>query len=187
MPGSDDFQHDHGHPHSDPAEVPLGLGSLADVFIDPAKENQRRMHSITVADYALILASVLIAACGQLMLRYGMTNIREDRPTAHGGQLLMAAARAPWVVGGLAVFGISALLWLVTLSKVPLSRAYPFTAIGFIAILAASSILLDEAIGPRLWVGALVVVGGLLLIVSDAPDTTAKSLDRGHPVTTSRE
>lgn len=145
------------------------------------------MHPITLFDYALILGSVLIAACGQLMLRYGMTNVRSDHPEAHKVQLLIDAARAPWVVGGLAVFGVSALLWLVTLSKVPLSRAYPFTAIGFIAILAASSILLKEQVGPRLWIGAFIVVGGLLLIVSDAPSTVPASSDGGHPVATSRE
>lgn len=173
--------------HVEAPEVPAGLGSLADVFIDPTKEQERRMRPITLADYGLILASVLIAACGQLLLRYGMTRVRHDHPDSHKVELLLAAARSPWVVGGLAVFGMSAMLWLITLSKVPLSRAYPFTAIGFIAILAASSILLDEAVGPRLWIGALVVVGGLLLIVSDTPEAKPVASDGRHSVAAPRE
>jgi len=80
--------------------VPVGLGSLADAFIDPETEPERRKHKMTIADYSLILASVLFAACGQLLLRYGMTRIRLAHPDAHGGQLLMDAARSPWVIGG---------------------------------------------------------------------------------------
>lgn len=189
MPGHDDTHRSDDHPQPDAPHFPIGLGSIADAFIDPAGEAERRTHTMTPKYYAFVLASVMIAACGQLLLRYGMTRISAAHPDAHGGQLLMQAARSYWVIGGLAVFGISSLLWMITLSKVPLSRAYPFTAIGFIAILAASSVLLNEAVGPRLWIGALVVVGGLLLIVSDAPEkkTTAQPLDRGHSVATSRE
>ena len=190
MPGHDDTPRTDDHPQPDAPHVPIGLGSIADAFIDPAGEAERRKHTMTPKYYALVLASVLIAACGQLLLRYGMTRIGVAHPNAHGGQLLVQAARSPWVIGGLAVFGISSLLWMITLTRVELSRAYPFTAIGFIAILAASSILLDEAVSPRLWIGALIVVGGLLLIVSDTPEkkrATAHALDRGHPVATSRE
>jgi drug/metabolite transporter (DMT)-like permease len=127
------------------------------------------MHVMTSADYGLILASVLIAACGQLLLRHAMLTIRENHPETHGLELLWQAARSFEVIAGLAVFGVSALLWLVTLSKVPLSKAYPFTAIGFVAILAASSVLFDEHVGPQLWIGALVVVAGLLIVVRAAP------------------
>jgi drug/metabolite transporter (DMT)-like permease len=156
----------HLHEHPDAPGVPVGLGSLADAFIDPSTEPERRTHKMTIGDYALVLGSVLIAACGQLLLRYGMTRIRLAQPDAHGGQLLMDAARSPWVIGGLAVFGISSLLWMITLSKIPLSRAYPFTAIGFLGILAASSIIPPkEHVGPQLWLGAVVVVAGLLLVV----------------------
>jgi drug/metabolite transporter (DMT)-like permease len=121
---------------------------------------------MTATDYALVLASVLIAACGQLLLRYGMTRIGVAHPDAHGGQLLVQAARSLWVIGGLAVFGLSSLLWMITLSKVPLSRAYPFTAVGFLGILAATSIIPPrEHVGPQLWLGAVVVVAGLLIVV----------------------
>jgi drug/metabolite transporter (DMT)-like permease len=170
MPGDDEPQYAHAkrHPHEHPDSpvVPVGLGSLADAFIDPETEPERRQHKMTISDYGLVFASVLIAACGQLLLRYGMTRIRLAQPNAHGGELLMDAARSPWVIGGLAVFGISSLLWMITLSKIPLSRAYPFTAIGFLGILAASSIIPPkEHVGPQLWLGAIVVVAGLLIVV----------------------
>jgi drug/metabolite transporter (DMT)-like permease len=170
MPGDDEARpphaHRHPHEHPDAPVVPAGLGSLADAFIDPATEPERQKHKMNIGDYALVLTAVFIAACGQLLLRYGMTKIRLAQPNAHGGQLLMDAARSPWVVGGLAVFGMSSLLWMITLSKIPLSRAYPFTAVGFLGILAASSIIPPkEQVGAQLWIGAVVVVAGLLIVV----------------------
>ncbi|MDQ1709431.1 MAG: hypothetical protein QOG49_816 [Frankiaceae bacterium] len=166
MPGDDTTPVHHDHEHPEAPHVPIGLGSIADAFIDPATEPERRTHAMTATDYALVLASVLIAACGQLLLRYGMTRIGVAHPDAHGGQLLVQAARSLWVIGGLAVFGLSSLLWMITLSKVPLSRAYPFTAVGFLGILAATSIIPPrEHVGPQLWLGAVVVVAGLLIVV----------------------
>jgi drug/metabolite transporter (DMT)-like permease len=151
--------------HIDAPDVPIGLGSVADVFIDPDTEPERSSHHMTFGDYGLVISSVLIAACGQLLLRHGMLSIREAHPHMHGALLLREAAVSVWVVGGLAVFGMSALLWLVTLSKVPLSRAYPFTALGFIGIVGASAVLFDEKPGGQLWLGVIVVVAGLLIIV----------------------
>jgi hypothetical protein len=54
-----------------------------------------------------------------------------------GGSLMFAAAASPWVLGGLAVFAVFAMAWLGVLSRVPLSVAYPFNALGFIAISAS--------------------------------------------------
>jgi drug/metabolite transporter (DMT)-like permease len=159
--------HHHEHPDHhllESPEVPIGLGSLADVFVDPDTEPERRKHHMSIGDFGLVISSVLIAACGQLLLRHGMMTIREQT-NAHGVDLLKHAAMSPWVVGGLAVFGMSAMLWLVTLSKVPLSRAYPFTALGFIGILGASAVLFNEPVGPQLWLGVLIVVCGLLIVV----------------------
>jgi len=50
----------------------------------------------------------------------------------------------------LALFGISALPWMLTLSRVPLNIAYPFNALGYLAILAASVLVLHEKPTPGL-------------------------------------
>ena len=82
-----------------------------------------------------------------------------------GGSLLLKAATAPWVIGGLAVFGISALAWLTTLSRVPLSVAYPFNAVGLLIVVGSSVVVLNERVSPLGWLGVGAVVGGLVLVV----------------------
>ncbi len=119
---------------------------------------------MTIPNLLLLLFAVVAAATGQLMLKHGMTGVAET-VNRDGGSLLLKAALAPWVLGGLAVFGISALAWLTTLSRVPLSVAYPFNALGLLIVVGSSIVVLHEKVTPLAWVGVVAVVGGLILVV----------------------
>ena len=91
------------------------------------------------------------------------------RSAAGHGSLAVAAAASPWVLIGLAVFGISAVAWLAVLSRVPLSVAYPFNALGYLGILTASIVVLHERANVWTWAGTLLVVSGLIVVVLARP------------------
>jgi len=121
-------------------------------------------RTLTLPNFLLLMFAVLAAAAGQLLLKHGMTGVA-DSVAKEGGQLLVKAATSPWVIGGLAVFGISALAWLTTLSRLPLSVAYPFNALGLLLIIGSSVVVLNEKVQPLAWLGAFLVAGGLVLVV----------------------
>ena len=121
-------------------------------------------RTLTFPNLLLLLFAVGAAATGQLMLKHGMTGVAAS-VSKDGGQLLVKAATSGWVLGGLAVFGMSALAWLTTLSRVPLSVAYPFNAIGLLIIIGTSVVVLHERVSPLAWLGVLMVAGGLVLVV----------------------
>jgi drug/metabolite transporter (DMT)-like permease len=123
---------------------------------------------LTVGSVALLLFSVTTAATGQVMLKHGM-QIATARAADSGGSLALRAATSPWVLFGLVVFGISAIAWLAALSRVPLSVAYPFNALGYLAILTASIVVLHERANVLTWAGSLLVVSGLLIVVLARP------------------
>ncbi len=123
---------------------------------------------MSVATTALLLFAVTAAAVGQVMLKHGM-QIASSRAAQAGGSLAAGAATSPWVLLGLAVFGISAIAWLVTLSRVPLSVAYPFNALGYLGILAVSILVLHERANVLTWAGSLMVVSGLIVVVMARP------------------
>ena len=123
---------------------------------------------MTVASVALLLFAVVSAATGQVMLKHGM-QVASARAADAGGSLALRAATSPWVLLGLVVFGVSAVAWLAALARVPLSVAYPFNALGYIAILTASVVLLHERANVLTWVGSLMVVSGLLIVVLTKP------------------
>ena len=116
----------------------------------------------------LVIFAVVAASAGQLMLKHGM-QLATARAAKSGGSLVVSAATSPWILLGLAVFGISAVAWLAALSRVPLSVAYPFNALGYLVILTASILVLHERANVLTWVGSLLVVSGLLIVVLTKP------------------
>ncbi len=119
---------------------------------------------MTLGSVALLLFAVSSAAAGQVMLKHGM-QIATSRAASSGSSLVVSAATSAWVLLGLVVFGVSALAWLATLARVPLSVAYPFNALGYLGILVASVLILHERASVWTWAGSLMVVSGLIIVV----------------------
>ena len=67
-----------------------------------------------------------------------------------------------WV--GLALYGISSLVWLIVLSRLDLSYAYPLLASMYIVLPLLSMVFLKESIPPLRWLGMLVVIAGVILV-----------------------
>ena len=119
---------------------------------------------MTAGNLLLVLSAVALAATGQLMLKHGMQLATARARDSHGS-LVIAAATTPWVLLGLVIFAVSAIAWLGALSRVPLNVAYPFNALGYIVILAASVVVLHERANLLTWAGSLLVVSGLVIVV----------------------
>lgn len=123
---------------------------------------------MTIGNLVILLFAVGAAAVGQVMLKHGM-QVATARAADTGGSLAVAAATSPWVLLGLLVFAVSAVAWLTALSRVPLSVAYPFNALGYLGILTASVLVLHERANVWTWVGSLLVVSGLIMVVLARP------------------
>jgi drug/metabolite transporter (DMT)-like permease len=134
--------------------------------VDDQVRPETRYH-LTATSVALLLFSVITASTGQVMLKRGM-QIATAR-ARDGGSLAVHAATSPWVLLGLVVFGISAITWLAALSRVPLSVAYPFNALGYLVILTVSVLVLHERATILTWAGSVLVVSGLLIVVLSRP------------------
>lgn len=140
---------------------------VEDIAHDPELiHTPSRERHLTPVNLMLVITAVAIAAVGQVLLRHGMRVAKEA--TGGGGSLALHAATSPYVLGGLMVFAVSAVLWLAALSRVPLSIAYPFNAVGYLGILTASAVVLHERVAVRTWVGSAFVVVGLVMVVSSA-------------------
>jgi undecaprenyl phosphate-alpha-L-ara4N flippase subunit ArnF len=120
-----------------------------------------------VSTIIILFAAITLATGGQLLLKAGMNRVGTISDLAAVGGLIPLALRVltTWqVVVGLAVFGLSAVFWLVTLSRVPLSTAYPAVSLSYVLILAFSVIALGERPSIAVWTGALLIMLGITLI-----------------------
>jgi drug/metabolite transporter (DMT)-like permease len=86
------------------------------------------------------------------------------------GPALKAAVQTPMIWGGLLLFGLSALVWLMVLSRASLSFAYPFAALTYVLILLFDLFVLDETVPPLRWAGVAFIAVGIFL-VSRTPHT----------------
>jgi multidrug transporter EmrE-like cation transporter len=116
---------------------------------------------------ALILLSVTLAAVAQLTLKHGMNAVNDDLSPARFGvdaRSLRTLVRTPAIYTGLFLFGLSALVWLVVLSRASLSFAYPFAALTYVLILLFDLLILDETVPPLRWAGVALIVAGIFLV-----------------------
>jgi multidrug transporter EmrE-like cation transporter len=115
---------------------------------------------------ALLVVSVGLAIAGQVTLKSAMNQIGRigTSEVRAAGATVSRAAREPRLWAGLTLFGISSIFWLVVLSRVPLSVAYPFVGVSYIAIVLLSRFLLHEHVPLLRWVGVLVVATGIAII-----------------------
>jgi drug/metabolite transporter (DMT)-like permease len=114
---------------------------------------------------ALILLSVALAAVAQLTLKHGMNQVVDS-----SGELALDAASIRAVVStpavwlGLALFGLSAVVWLAVLSRATLSFAYPFASLTYVLILLADRFLLDQPVPGLRYAGVACIVVGIVLV-----------------------
>jgi drug/metabolite transporter (DMT)-like permease len=127
-------------------------------------EDPEGKQHLSITSLALVLFSVIAASSGQHGMQLATTKAHRS-----GGSLAVAAATSPWVLFGLTVFAISAVVWLAALSRVPLSLAYPFNALGYLVILTASILVLHERANLWTWGGTALVVSGLVIVVLSKP------------------
>jgi len=123
-------------------------------------------HSGRAISLILLLVSVSFAVAGQITLKWAMDRIGRigSAQLSEAGDTLLRAAREPRLWLGLFLFGVSALFWLVVLSRVDLSIAYPMVGISYILIVLFARVFLNEHVPSLRWVGVVVVAMGIAII-----------------------
>jgi multidrug transporter EmrE-like cation transporter len=117
-----------------------------------------------IVSLALLLISVFFAVGGQLTLKTAMDSVGRIGKTSQVGETLLRAMKEPLLWLGLALFGISALFWLIVLSRVRLSVAYPVVGISYILIVLLARFRLNEHVPTLRWIGVSVIALGIAII-----------------------
>jgi multidrug transporter EmrE-like cation transporter len=124
---------------------------------------------VNLTSFSLILTGVLLNAAAQLLLKAGVTRVGEfqfsiDNAIPMGFKLL-----TQWpIIGGLACYGISVVVWIMALSRVPVSVAYPMLSIGYIVNAFAAYWLFGESLNAQKLIGIGVIVVGVYLVARSA-------------------
>ena len=120
---------------------------------------------MTATSFALILTGVLLNAIAQLLLKAGTNALGVITPTAANALPLAGAIAAnPHFLAGFACYGVSVLVWILALSRVPVSIAYPMLSIGYVVNALAAWHWFGEALTGGRWLGIAFIIIGVYLL-----------------------
>lgn len=118
-----------------------------------------------MSTWILILLATVMGIISQTMMKYGMNNLG---PVSLSGAklpgIVWKIATSPLVIGGLIIYGTGTFFWLITLSRIDLSMAYPFATLSHALLFLIGWLVLRERVSPLRASGVLLVCMGMLLV-----------------------
>jgi multidrug transporter EmrE-like cation transporter len=120
---------------------------------------------VTPLTFSLLLTGVLLNALAQLLLKAGTNRIGEfafsmDNLVPIGARI----ATSPPILAGLGCYVVSVVVWILALSRVPVSIAYPMLSIGYIVNALAAWYLFGESLAVQKLLGIGFIVIGVFLV-----------------------
>ncbi|MEN5204653.1 hypothetical protein ABE473_09350 [Stenotrophomonas sp. TWI700] len=115
--------------------------------------------------WLMVAATVLLTSYGQLVIKWQATSYQATNLGWLGKlPVVVQLLLQPWVISAfVAAFGAS-LCWMLAVSRLELSRAYPFMALNFLIVCIAAVPLFGEAFTLSKTIGLATVIVGLIII-----------------------
>jgi drug/metabolite transporter (DMT)-like permease len=121
---------------------------------------------MNLSTFAFIISGVLLNACAQVLLKAG-TN-------ALGGAIHLTMSN--WfetfirvitqlpILGGLACYALSLVVWIMGLSRTDVTIAYPMLSLGYVVAAAGAWLFLGETVSPQRLLAIAVIMLGVVLL-----------------------
>ena len=120
---------------------------------------------MSAVSFSLILAGVLLNAGAQLLLKAGTNAIGHFEFTLENALPVgMRLALEPHILGGITCYVVSLVVWIMGLSRVPVSVAYPMLSIGYVINAVAAWYLFGESLSALRLTGIGFIVVGVFLV-----------------------
>lgn len=113
----------------------------------------------------LILAGVFLNAVAQLLLKAGTNAVGHFEFSAENVVPVgLKLAFQPYIMAGIACYLASLVIWLMALSRVPVSIAYPMLSIGYVLNAVAAWYLFGESVSPMRLAGIGIIIVGVYIV-----------------------
>ncbi|MBY0340884.1 MAG: EamA family transporter [Rhodocyclaceae bacterium] len=120
------------------------------------------MNSLSLG---LILSGVLLNAIAQLLLKAGTNAVGHF--AFHAGNIVpvgLKLALQPYILGGVACYAVSLVVWIMALSRVPVSIAYPMLSIGYVINAFIAYHWFGEPLSAQKLLGIGLIIIGVVLV-----------------------
>ena len=120
---------------------------------------------MNAVSFSLVMLGVLLNAAAQLLLKAGTNAVGKfEFVGANALPMGMKLALEPHILGGLACYVVSVAIWIMALSRVEVSIAYPMLSVGYVVNAAAAWYLFGEAVTPMRLLGIAILILGVFVV-----------------------
>ena len=109
---------------------------------------------MSLVSFLYISAAVVLGTAAQLFLKAG----------TNAAPVGLGLALEPRILAGIFCYAVSLVVWIVALSKTPVSVAYPMVSVGFALNALLAWWLLGEALTPMRMAGIGVIIVGVVIV-----------------------
>lgn len=118
--------------------------------------------------YTYLILTIITTVCSQLIIKWRVASYIKTLlplPAEILGKILFLfkVIFDPFIFLALCLTFTSGLCWMATMTKFDISYAYPFTMLGFVAVLVLSALLLGETFNIYKIIGCLTIVVGVII------------------------
>ena len=127
----------------------------------------KKRKKLQLINFVFLILFVSLMCTGQLLFKKTAISITESNDSTSFPNLvdlILILIKVPYFYIALLVYALATLLWLFILQKIPLSVAYPFTALAMVIIPILSVFLFNEKLNVTYWFGAMLIVSGITII-----------------------
>jgi multidrug transporter EmrE-like cation transporter len=121
---------------------------------------------MNLTTFAFIISGVILNACAQLLLKAGTNALGGaiHLTMSNWFQTFIKVVTQLPILGGLACYGISLVVWIIGLSRTDVTIAYPMLSLGYVVSAVGAWMFLGEVISPQRLVAIGVIVIGVVLL-----------------------
>ena len=115
--------------------------------------------------YLLVFISVVAMSAAQLLLKKGVLSVGPY--PQNFSELIPFFLRAytnAYVIGAVVLTIVTALAWILAITRAQLSFLYPFMALSYVLVALFSLIVFKEDVTAVRWVGIVVICVGVFLV-----------------------
>jgi multidrug transporter EmrE-like cation transporter len=121
--------------------------------------------TMTASALAFLLTGVLLNAGAQLLLKAGTNVLGVISLTRDNWwDMLWRMGTQGYFVAGVVCYMVSLLVWIMGLSRVPVSVAYPMLSLGYVINAIAAYYLFGESVTITRWLGIGFIILGVWLV-----------------------
>ncbi len=121
----------------------------------------------------LLMVAICLGATGQILLKAGLKQLGEKPAPLTVLASIFTNIR---VFGGYFCYGTSSLLYIVALSRLDLSYAYPLVAFSYVLVTVLAWRFLGETVPTLRWAGLAIIMVGVMVFAMSHRQTPPKPL-----------